>query len=112
MTIPEGYENELSQFGPCIFDGYCGEPIGWGFKINRRLGEERFNMLRKYGALECVGGYNSSWVLVTKWLTREEAIQEYGAVSEEEYGPRGGWKSVTFGEKKFISKHLKGEKKI
>lgn len=110
MKKPAGYENDLSDFGIVIYDGWCGEPIAWGFKIIRHLGEERFQNLWKYGRLECVGG-SGQWVVVTKTLTREEAVKKYGEITNEEFGPRGGWKSVTFGDKKFISDILRPEKK-
>lgn len=104
---PKGYEHDLTGFAPVIFDGYCGEPIGWGFQIITHLGEERFSALGKFGELECL---YPTWYLVTKKITREEAMQKYGAITEEIFGPRGGWKSVTFGTKKFISKYLKPSK--
>jgi len=110
ITIPVGYEDCLSEFGPQIYDAYCGEPIGWGFEIKKRIGDERFNALGKLGELKCVNDSHTlspSWYLITKKLTRQEAIEKYGDVTDEEYGPRGGWKSVTFGKKKFISKWLR-----
>src|SRR3990167_965684 len=105
---PKGYENDLSEYGPQIYDGYCGEPIGWGFKILNHLGEERFNGLYKFGDLECVNGEHlqSIWSLIVKHLTREEAAEKYGAITNEEFGPRGGFRSVTFGDKKFISRGM------
>lgn len=45
--------------------------------------------------------------LIDKFLTRDEAIKKYGEITDEEYGTRGGWKSVTFGETKFNHKLLK-----
>lgn len=29
-TVPPGYENDLSGYGPVLFDGWCGEPVGKG----------------------------------------------------------------------------------
>lgn len=101
---PTGFEGDLGSYGIAFYDGNCGEPIAWGFKIIRRLGDERFNELRKFGPLECI---YPDWYLVTKTLSREEAIKKYGDIKEEVFGPKGGWKSVTFGEKKFVSKLLK-----
>lgn len=40
---PTGYDSELSEFEVCIFDGFSGKPIGWGFGIQQFLGEPRFN---------------------------------------------------------------------
>lgn len=105
---PKGFESELAEFAPVIFDGFSGEPIGWGFRIITHLGEQRFNELRKFGELECI---YPTWYLVTKKLSREEAIGKYGEITEEVFGPRGGWKSVTFGTKRFISNYLKPVKK-
>ena len=100
---PEGYEADLGEYGTQLYDSDCGEPVGWGFKILHYLGDERFNMLHKFGNLEC--SY-PSWFLITKKLTREEAIKKYGKITNEEFGSRGGWKSVTFGKKQFCSRDL------
>lgn len=103
---PQGYESDLGEYKAQLFDSYCGEPVDWGFLILHQLGEERFEALRKFGSLQC--SY-LSWFLITKSLTRKEAIEKYGKVTNEEFGPRGGWKSVTFGEKKFITKGLENK---
>jgi hypothetical protein len=105
---PEGYESNLSSYEAQAFDAFCGEPVGWGFSIVQRMSEEKFNGLKSFGIVEYVG---NGYVLLTKVLTREEAIQKYGNITEEQFGPRGGWRSVTFGNKKFLSKHLKSQKK-
>ena len=42
------------------------------------------------------------WIYIDRKVTREECIKLYGPITEEVYGPRGGWKSVTFGTTKFI----------
>lgn len=104
---PSGFENYLSEFEPIMYDGWCGEPVAWGFKIVRRLGEDLFRELSKHGQLECIDRLTSSWALITRTLSREEAVIRYGEVTDEVFGPRGGWKSTTFGNKKFISKFLK-----
>ena len=102
-TRPDGYEKDLSDFMPCFFDSYCGEPVAWGFKLLTKLAEERFNALREFGELECDNsGFSPTWFLVVKKLTRDDAIEKYGQITNEEFGPRGGWKSTTFGTTKFI----------
>jgi hypothetical protein len=101
---PAGYESELSPFKACLFDSYCGEPIAWGFELKKQLGEDRFQALRQFGKMEC--SY-PKWFLIVRELSREEAVLKYGEVTAEEFGPRGGWKSVTFGTKKFLSPRLK-----
>ena len=108
---PKGYEDSLSDYKTCIFDGYCGEPIMWGFEITKMLSETMFSNLKQYGDLECVSGYTPKWFLITKKLTREEAEKLYGPRGNDEFGPRGGWKSVMFGDKKFISSQFKVQKK-
>ena len=42
------------------------------------------------------------------WLigTGDNAIKKYGKITNEELGPRGGFRSVTFGDKKFISRKV------
>lgn len=98
---PPGYETDLSEYKPCLFDSCCGEPVAWGFEIVRRLGEDRFEALRQFGSLQYG---DSKWFLITRELTRAEAIDNYGPITAEEFGPRGGWKSVTFGNKRFFSR--------
>lgn len=105
-AIPEGYEKDLSGYGPVLYDGHCGEPIAWGFEIRRRLEEERFGALGKYGQLECISGMNPTWVVVVKRLTVDEAIAKYGPMTDLKLGPRGGFRSVTYGAHTFFSRHL------
>jgi hypothetical protein len=38
-----------------------------------------------------------NWVLVERWLTPEEAAKQYGKVTAMDLGPRGGFRSVTYG---------------
>lgn len=93
------------QFGDETF------PTAWGFRIWKRLGEEKWAELSKYGSTEFVSnGYDpmvGSWYLITYFLTREEAIEMFGAITKEVFGPRGGWRSVTFGTKTFYSRQFK-----
>jgi len=110
-TKPKGYEDALSEFKPCIFDSYCGKPVMWGFEIKNTLGESAFSELKKFGELVCSGGYRTSWYLITQKLTRAKATKLYGPKEHDEYGPRGGWKAVTFGDKRFISEVFKTKSK-
>lgn len=89
-----------------IYDSYCDEPVAWGYYLNRNMPSESFNELRSLGTVEYIDD-DKTWFLITRVLTREEAIIKYGQITEEIFGPRGGWKSVTFGSKKFSSKRLK-----
>ena len=101
---PPGFP-ELSDYGWVLQDKNCGETIGWGFRILRHLGEDRFRSLGKYGDLECLS--TGEWVLVYKWLTPEEAIERFGPITHQLFGPMGGWKSTTYGKKTFSSRQLK-----
>jgi hypothetical protein len=106
---PPGYEAELAAYGPVVFDG--GQPIGWGFRIMRRLGEMRFRALEAFGDLHCqmLSGLATEWSLVTRWLSPAEAAEKYGAVTSVERGPRGGFRSVTYGSTRFTSRRLAPE---
>jgi hypothetical protein len=103
-VMPSAFTKYLAGFRACLFDGECGEPIAWGFPITDRMSEDEFRELGAFGYLECV---YPSWFLITRRLTREEAIVQYGQVTDEEFGPRGGWKSVTFGTKTFCSRTMR-----
>ncbi len=69
------------------------------------MGEERWTKASEYGKLECAHE-TGDWYLITKVLTPEEARAQYGEVTDLELGPRGGFRGVTFGSKKFGSKRL------
>ena len=103
---PEGFEDCLSGYEPLIWDSSSIEVVAWGFKIICHLSKERLAQLETHGDLK-YSSLNRRFNLVMRWLTRQEAIELYGPVTNEELGPRGGWRSVTFGEKKFVSKCLK-----
>jgi len=102
---PEGYESVLGDYQPQWTDGWCGETIGWGFRIREYLSEEKFENLRNYGSLEC--GSPGNWTLITKWLTPKEASEKYGEITLVEQGPRGGFRGITFGSTKFVSHRLR-----
>jgi hypothetical protein len=100
---PAGYETDLSEYGPCIYDN--NEVIAWGFKILRHLGEERFQNLNNYGCLECLDW--GEWILVTKKLTPEDAIKKYGPITKQERGPNGGYQGTYYGKTLLSHKWLK-----
>jgi hypothetical protein len=109
IEIPSELQAYLNAYGVQARDGFCGEPVFWGYEINRRCEEDVWSQLSRLGPLECIDRdpSNTRWALVTKYLTREEAEKQYGPITNEEFGPRGGWRSVTFGNKKFMSKALR-----
>lgn len=107
--IPKKFLPYLGSFGPVFYDAACGEPVAWGHVIVSRLGEDLWNEIGHYGSLEygSPGRLGGEWVLVTRILTREAAIEKYGPIANEELGPRGGFRSVTFGDKQFISRYVR-----
>ena len=104
IILPDSLKDHLGPYGACFFDSWCGEPVAWGHKVLDHLGEDLWSLAGTIGTLECShGSYSSNWYLIVKRLTSEEAVVKYGAVTNLELGPRGGFKSVTYGDKKFSS---------
>jgi hypothetical protein len=103
--MPSDLRRFFGPYGPQFSDGYCGETIAWGHAVLARMGEESWNTASEYGQLECSHA-SGNWFLVTKWLTPDEARGQYGEVTAVEIGPRGGFRSVTYGEKRFLSRRL------
>jgi hypothetical protein len=80
------------------------------------MGEENWEKAAEYGNLECDHGSGSwplktKWFLITKWLTPDDAKRQYGEVTAIEAGPRGGYRSVTYGAKRFGSRRLDPQNK-
>jgi hypothetical protein len=103
--IPKKYKDALGKYGPQLYDPYCAEIVGWGYKIVKYMGKENFEQLR-HGSYGSVCYRNGIWFLITKWLTVKEAIEKYGIIKHIETGPKGGFHSVTFGKTTFVSKKL------
>jgi hypothetical protein len=101
--ILDEFNTYLGHFGEQIFDSWCGKCVGWGYKLIRHCGDEMFAELGKHGSLDCV---YPNWYLITKRLSINEAIHQYGDIEEVEVGPRGGFRTVTFGKTKFCQKEL------
>jgi hypothetical protein len=74
-----------------LFDGWCGEPIAWARVGESVIGHEWTERGR---------------VAVTGRLTPAEAVRKYGPITEVVLGRQGGFKSVTYGEKKFVSRFV------
>lgn len=104
--IPQEIAQFLGQHGS-LNDSLSGEPVAWGWPVVAHMGEVLFEEAKAYGQMVFDHG---GWFLIYRFLTRQEAIQKYGAVTAEEHGPRGGWKSVTFGQTLFKHKCLKPSK--
>jgi hypothetical protein len=103
QTPPAAFADCLGPFRAVGFDGYCGQPVDWGFPVTRRVGEERWAMLGREGDLQYIG---DRWALVVLSLTPEIARTVYGPVTHEERGPRGGWRWAQYGETRFMSRRL------
>jgi hypothetical protein len=95
----------FGAFGSQLYDSYCGEPVAWGYSVLSRLGDDKWSQASEYGTLEYSPG-TDGWFLITKVLTSDEARAQYGEITNLELGPRGGFKSVTYGSTKFGSKRL------
>lgn len=70
-----------------LFDSWCGEPIAWARVGETVIGHE---------------WTSNGQVSITERLTPAEAIRRYGPIAQIVLGPQGGFKSVTYGTKKFI----------
>jgi hypothetical protein len=112
-TVPEAYakSRQVSGFEAVVFDGEV--PIGWGFRCNgRTMTIERWEAFP--GERVCVGIKDApggeriigEWVYVERWLKPSEAIKVYGKISKLDVGPRGGFRSVVYGETVFHDKHM------
>lgn len=113
QNIPEKFHSFLGPYEVQVVDPTCGEVVGYGHKILEKLGEELWQELGQYGKLTYVMPDRKTppfWALLTKTVTREELLAKHGPVTEEVFGPRGGWKSVTFGNVKYTAKELKTAK--
>lgn len=102
---PAGYEHMLSDYRVVISDSGCGEPIAWGWHIVQTLGETAFKLLQRDYDVQCLK--KGVWVVVSKWLTVDEATQKYGPCTGVTRGPRGGFKTISYGQKTFKSSRMK-----
>lgn len=72
-------------------DAYCGEPIAWA-----RIGDQVVaREWTEHGS-----------VALTEQLTPAAAVRKYGAITRVVLGPSGGFQSVSYGNKKFISRQV------
>ena len=102
--LPPSLKEHFGDYAAWVVDGWCGETIGWGYKPLHYMGESLWDEAKKHGDWHCFK--QGDWVLIIRWLTPEEAEKQYGKISHIETGPQGGFKSVAYGEKTFVSSHL------
>jgi hypothetical protein len=111
--LPEKYLKYVrGPYGPVLFSSADNEPIGWGYRrATFHVDEELFREIGRACDGTWIytppGSINGTWVLVTKWLTPEEAVAKYGPVTKLKQGPQGGFKSVTYGNTLFLHPRLK-----
>jgi hypothetical protein len=103
-TMPPDLRRMFGDYGPQFFDSASNEPTGWGHKLLAYLGD-RVKEAGDYGDLE-YGRQTDQYFLITRWLTPSEARAKYGEATNLEVGPRGGFKSVTYGSTEFLAKRL------
>lgn len=91
----------LGEPKPILFDSSCGEPIAWGYgpfpAPTPNIPGETY---RHYATL------GAPYYYITRSLTRRDAVALYGPIVDEERGPKGGFRSITFGTKKFVCRWL------
>lgn len=106
-TIPPHIRDYLGNYTE-IEDSASGEPIAWGYPVIAKMGEQLWAETKQFGEMVFDHG---QWYLITKVLTREEAVDKYGGIIHEEFGPKGGWKYVQFGQTLFKNKLMAPKKK-
>jgi hypothetical protein len=103
---PAGFEEDLGPYEPVMFGDDGSEPFAWGHRLLTRLGPDRWAALGEQGRLQCFGSILSPrWFLITRLLSPAEAAEKWGPPSVE-LGPRGGFRSVSYGGKKFSSRDM------
>ncbi len=106
---PQGFESVLGDEEVCIRDSNCKLPVYWGYKLLEQIGEERFKELKLVAEVKFAPGPKypeGTWFVVSQVLSYQDALVLYGPATGIEYGPRGGFRNVTFGEITFSSKEL------
>lgn len=95
IELPDSIKHLFGSYGGVM--GY--NTIAWGYRPNTRLSDEQWSEASKHGDWQCID--MGQWVLVTRYLTPEESVMNYGKVTKVLVGPRGGWKSATYGKTEF-----------
>lgn len=103
---PKAFKEWLGPFQTLVIDKGCREPIGWGFKILKKIEDDAIAMAMKtHGDIDWLGTLNDDgeqeFGLVIQWLTAEQATLRYGPQGDIVWGPRGGFKQVLYGTKAF-----------
>lgn len=106
-VLPEHLKKYFGEYRAVLFDGWCGEPVNWGFEVLSHLGDELWAEASQYGRMECNHSFpHSTWYLILKSLTPEDAKKKYGDITDYALGVRGGFQTVTYGTTKFCSSQV------
>ena len=104
LTEPDHYFNsEVVD----VLDVNCGKRIAWGRKIKSGvcIPDPIMNGFKENLDLEYFDG--EGWVLVNGRVSVDELVELYGDITDVQYGSKGGWKSITFGETEFTYRKLR-----
>ncbi|MFI6958218.1 hypothetical protein ACIBJI_32710 [Nocardia sp. NPDC050408] len=77
--------------GGVLYDGWCGEPVAWA-RVGEPVIEQEWT--------------EHGYLAITGRLSPTEAVRKYGPITEVELGRNGGFRSVTYGDKKFICRFV------
>ncbi|MET9489976.1 hypothetical protein [Nocardia sp. NPDC006630] len=92
LIVPSGRTGQdEAMSGGVLYDSYCGEPVAWARFGEPVIGHE----WTEHGQ-----------VAITGRLSPAEAIRKYGPITEVVLGRNGGFKSVTYGAKKFFCRFV------
>ncbi len=122
---PKALTDFLSpNFETLVYDKGCRQPIGWGWKLTKKLKTEDgtdlmvaarpvVEALKEVGDIEFLHTSddegNNEYGLIVRWLTAAEAEAKYGPRGAIEWGPKGGFKQVTYGASAFNHAKMKPE---
>lgn len=108
MRAPLGIKKYLGPLQTCIFDTLSGKCVAWGRKIKDGVSQETMEEIKKIGEVAYIlnDDMRHDWYLITKNLAIKEAIAIYGDIKRIQIGPRGGYRTITFGKTTFKSRRL------
>lgn len=102
---PAEFADVLGSYSTLIIDKGCREPVGWGFRITRKLEDEEAERMKAHGTIDWIG--HEEYGLIVRYLSAEEAVAKYGPQGDVTFGPRGGFQQVMYGTKAFNHRKMK-----
>lgn len=102
---PAEFAEVLGTYATLVIDKGCREPIGWGFRILRKLEDPEAEAMKRIGDIDWLGP--DEFGLIVRWLSEEEAEAKYGKRGDVEFGPKGGFRQVMYGDKAFNHRKMK-----